>query len=119
MGIWAAWRVFISKAINQRNLRVPANYRRDINGFRLASLQGGNNFKLLQYRLNLGRVLRLRRTNHNIFASLAPSAALVEHLEGFANSCGIAEENFELTTALPTLLELDLREQLLRIGSLR
>jgi hypothetical protein len=48
-----------------------------------------------------------------------PSAAFVEHLEGFTNSSGIAEKNFELSTALPTLFELDLREQLLWAGSLR
>jgi hypothetical protein len=100
-------------------LRVPTNYRRDINGFRLASLQGGNNFKPRQYRLNLGRVLWLRCTNDNVFTSLTPSAALVEHLKGFANPSGIAEENFQFSTSLPTLLELDMREQLLWAGSLR
>ncbi len=110
MGIWTARRVFIGKTVNQRNLRVATNYARDINGFRLASLQRGNNFESLQYRLNFGGVPWLRCTNHNIFTSLTPSTALVEHLEGFTNSSGIAKEHFELSMALATLFKLDLCE---------
>src|ERR1700680_256164 len=110
MGIWTARRVLIRKTVNQPNLRVATNYGRDINGFRLASLQRGNNVKSLQYRLSFGGVLWLRCANHNIFTSLMPSAALVEHLEGLTNSSGVAKEHFELSTALPTLFKLGLCE---------
>ena len=119
MGIWTAGRVVISKPVNQCNLRVPANDGRHIDGFGLARLQDGNNFKLLQDRLNLRRIPWLRCTNYNIFTSLAASAALVEHLVGLADPTGIAEEHFELSASLPTLFQLDLCEQLLRAGSSR
>ena len=119
MGIWTAWRVVISKPVNQCNLRVPTNDGGYINGFRLASLQGGNYFKLLQDRMGLGGVLRLRCTNHNIFTPLMPSASLIEHLEGFTNSSSIAKEHFQLATSLPPLFKLDLCEQLIWAGSLR
>jgi hypothetical protein len=61
----------------------------------------------------------LRRTNDNVFTSLAPPASLVEHLEGFANSGCIAEENLQSPATTPALLELDLCEQLLGVGSSR
>jgi hypothetical protein len=40
-------------------------------------------------------------------------------LEGFANSRRIAKENLQSPTTAPALLELDLCEQLLGVGSSR
>ena len=66
-----------------------------------------------------GRIFRLQRANHDVFPSFAPPPAFVEHLEGLANSRSIAEENFQSPATLPPFFLFDLREQLLRGGSLK
>jgi hypothetical protein len=113
MRIGAARRIVVCQAINQRYARVATYYGGNINGFRVANLQCRNDFKLLQYRLDLGGVLGLRGTNHYVFTAFATPAALVKHLKGFAYSRGITQKHLELSTALTALLELDLREELL------
>ena len=97
----------------------PLQYRRNVYGLPIGSLQGGDNLKLLQYRLNFRRVLRLQCANHYVLPSLAASTAFVEHLEGFANPRGVAEENFQSPAARPPFFLFDLREQLLGAGPLK
>jgi hypothetical protein len=92
---------------------VPTNYRRNVDRFCVACLQERDDLELLQYFFNFRRILRLQRTNHNVLASLATPAAFVEHLEGFANSSSVAEEDLESSTAIPPLFRLGLRKQLL------
>jgi hypothetical protein len=70
------------------------------------------------FKVGITSILGLRRTNYYVLAALTTSAALIEHFQRLANSRRIAEENFQLPPTLPTLLQLDLREQLVRIRSL-
>jgi hypothetical protein len=61
----------------------------------------------------------LQRTNDDVFPSFAASTAFVQHLEGLANARGVAEENFQSSATFPPFFLFDLREQLIRDGSLR
>ncbi len=79
----------------------------------------GNDLKVLQDRTHFGRALRLRGAHNNVFTPVAAAAALIEHLEGFANARAVAEENLELSTALATLLQVNLREDLFGSGARR
>ncbi len=118
MGIGTAWRVLISKTVNQRNLGVPTNYRRHIDRFRASRFQKGNDFKLLQYGPDFRRIFGLQRAYYNVLTSFATPATLVQHLERFAYSASIAEENLQPAAPLATLLSFDFGEQLLRGRSL-
>jgi len=110
MSIGASWRIVIGQTINERDLRAAANDGGNVNNFRVANFQHRNDLELLQYFLNFGRVFRLQRANYDVLASLAAATSFVQHLEGFANSRGIAEENFEAATPFSKLFPLTFRE---------
>jgi hypothetical protein len=51
-------------------------------------------------------------------AAIATPAAFVEHLEGFADSRGISEENLESSPAIPQSFQFGLVDHSLGAGSL-
>src|ERR1700719_1890921 len=93
MTVWTAGRIVISETVNERNLRMPLDYGRNINYLVGAHPQHRNDLELLQYGLHFRGILRLQRANDDVLASLMASAAFVQHLEGFADARSIAQEN--------------------------
>src|SRR5260370_10638290 len=110
MSMGAAWRIVIGQTIDERDLRTAANYGGNIDYFRAADFQHRNDLELLQYILNFGRVLRLQRANDDVLTSLAAATAFVQHLKGFADSGGVAEENFQTAAPFAKLLPFAFRE---------
>src|SRR5207245_6303952 len=110
MRIRTAWRIAISQPFNDLNLGVPADDGGNFNCFRASHFQHRNDLEFLQYGSNFRRVFRLQRAYYDVLASLAAAAGLVEHLERFAHSGGIAEKNFQAAAPFPNFLQFNFRE---------
>src|SRR5260370_32368 len=73
----------------------------------------------LDFVLKFLQIFRLQRADHDVLASFAAPAGLIQHLEGFAYSRGITQENFEPAAAFPGFFLFNVGKQLLRTWPVR
>ena len=120
--IAAAGRIVVGQAVDQADLRMAAEERRQIDdligpaGVPLGDRR--DHFEPGQDLLDVGRDLALQRAHHHVLAALLAAAALVEHAERFADARGVAQKHLEAAAAFPPLVGLDAAQQFFRVGPL-
>jgi hypothetical protein len=88
---------------------MPPDHGRYVDGVRFVRFNHWDNFELLQYSSNLWRVIRLECAYNHILAALSPAAAFVQHLEGFADAAGVAQEHLQPPALGSPFFQLNLR----------